>query len=133
MAFIDSLLEKAKKAGKTIVLCEGEDKRVVEAASKIVKDGIAKIILVGNEEECKKVAPGVDLRTNTQSFCSRQEKEKLTRKLAHLNMRMLLLQRLISRKTAQCSVLLCSKLVMQMVSYLAHATQRQTQSVLAFR
>ena len=61
MAFIDNLLDKAKKAGKTIVLCEGEDKRVVEAASKIVKDGIAKIILVGTEEECKKVAPGVDL------------------------------------------------------------------------
>ena len=61
MAFIDNLLDKAKKAGKTIVLCEGEDKRVVEAASKIVKDGIAKIILIGTEEECKKVAPGVDL------------------------------------------------------------------------
>lgn len=61
MAFVDELLEKAKKVGKTIVLCEGEDKRVVEAASIIVKQGIAKIILVGKEEECKKVAPGVDL------------------------------------------------------------------------
>ncbi|MCQ2610248.1 MAG: phosphate acetyltransferase [Treponema sp.] len=61
MKFIDDLLNKAKAAGKTIVLCEGEDKRVVEAAAKIVKDGIAKIILVGNEDECKKVAPGVDL------------------------------------------------------------------------
>lgn len=61
MAFVNDLLAKAKAAGKTIVLCEGEDKRVVQAASKIVKEGIAKIVLVGNEEECKKVAPDVDL------------------------------------------------------------------------
>ncbi|MCR5046068.1 MAG: phosphate acetyltransferase [Treponema sp.] len=61
MSFVDELLAKAKSAGKTIVLCEGEDKRVVEAASKIVKEGIAKIILLGTEEEAKKAAPGVDL------------------------------------------------------------------------
>ena len=61
MDFVKELEAKAAKAGKKIVLCEGEDKRVVEAASKIVKAGIAKIVLVGNEAECKKVAPGVDL------------------------------------------------------------------------
>ena len=61
MSFVDELLKKAKAANKTIVLCEGEDKRVVEAAAKIVKDGIAKIILLGTEEEAKSVAPGVDL------------------------------------------------------------------------
>ena len=38
MDFVAALKEKAKKAGKTIVLCEGEDKRVVEAAAKIVKE-----------------------------------------------------------------------------------------------
>ena len=61
MAFVDELLNKAKAANKTIVLCEGEDKRVVEAASKIVKDGIAKIILLGKKDECEKLVPGVDL------------------------------------------------------------------------
>lgn len=61
MDFVSELKAKAAKAGKTIVLCEGEDKRVVEAASIIVKEGIAKIILIGNEEECKKVAPDADL------------------------------------------------------------------------
>lgn len=49
MSFVDELLKKAKAANKTIVLCEGEDKRVVEAAAKIVKEGIAKIILLGTE------------------------------------------------------------------------------------
>ncbi|NLM00938.1 MAG: phosphate acetyltransferase [Treponema sp.] len=61
MNFVKKLEEKAAKAGKKIVLCEGEDKRVVEAASIIVKAGIAKIVLIGNEDECKQVAPDVDL------------------------------------------------------------------------
>lgn len=60
MDFVEQLKEKAKSAGKKIVLCEGEDKRVVEAAAKIVREGIAKIILIGNADECKRVAPEVD-------------------------------------------------------------------------
>lgn len=58
---LEQIKERAKALKKTIVLCEGEDKRVVEAAAKITKEGIAKIVLVGNEAECKKVAPEVDL------------------------------------------------------------------------
>ncbi|MDD5790264.1 MAG: phosphate acetyltransferase [Spirochaetia bacterium] len=54
MDFVKDLRAKAKAAGKTIVLCEGEDKRVVEAASVVVKEGIAKIILLGNAEEIAK-------------------------------------------------------------------------------
>lgn len=54
MDFVKELRAKAKAAGKTIVLCEGEDKRVVEAASLVVKEGIAKIILLGNKAEIEK-------------------------------------------------------------------------------
>ena len=61
MALLDEIKAKAAALKKTIVLCEGEDRRVVEAAARITKEGIAKIVLIGNEEECKKVAPGVDL------------------------------------------------------------------------
>ena len=62
MSLLDEIKAKAAANKKTIVLCEGEDKRVVEAAAKITKEGIAKIVLIGNEAECKKVAPGVDLK-----------------------------------------------------------------------
>ena len=58
---VDSIINKAKTLKKTIVLCEGEDKRVIEAAAEITKQGIAKIVLIGNEAECKSVAPDVDL------------------------------------------------------------------------
>lgn len=61
MALLDEIKAKAASLKKTIVLCEGEDRRVVEAAAQIIKEGIAKIVLIGNEEEAKKVAPNVDL------------------------------------------------------------------------
>jgi len=61
MGLLEEIKAKAAARKKTIVLCEGEDKRVIEAAAKITKEGIARIVLIGNEEECKRVAPGVDL------------------------------------------------------------------------
>ena len=61
MGLLEDIKAKAAARKKTIVLCEGEDKRVVEAAAKITAEGIAKIVLIGNAEECAKVAPGVDL------------------------------------------------------------------------
>ncbi len=60
-SYLDIIKRKAASLGKTIVLCEGEDKRVVDAAVKITEEGIAKIVLIGNEEECKRVAPDADL------------------------------------------------------------------------
>ena len=56
MGFIDTLKERAKANVKTIVLPETEDKRTLAATEKILKEGIAKVILVGNEEVVKKSA-----------------------------------------------------------------------------
>ena len=50
-ALLREIKRKAASLNKTIVLCEGEDKRVVEAAAEITREGIAKIVLIGNEEE----------------------------------------------------------------------------------
>ncbi|MCM1546434.1 MAG: phosphate acetyltransferase [Clostridiales bacterium] len=61
MGLLEEIKAKAAARKKTIVLCEGEDKRVIEAAAKITAEGIAKIVLIGNAEECKKVASEVDL------------------------------------------------------------------------
>ncbi len=56
MTFIEAIKEKAKKDIKTIILPESEDLRVLEGASKVLKEGFAKIILIGNEEEVRKRA-----------------------------------------------------------------------------
>ena len=51
--FANDIINKAKQGFKTIVLPEGEDERVVEAAITIVKDKIAKVILLGDEKNIK--------------------------------------------------------------------------------
>lgn len=51
MAYIDIIKEKARQDKKTIVLPETNDKRTLIAASKIMEEGIANIIMVGNEEK----------------------------------------------------------------------------------
>ncbi len=53
MSIIDQIKEKAKNLGKAIVLPESEDERVLRAAEGIKKEGIAKVILVGNQEKVK--------------------------------------------------------------------------------
>ena len=56
MNFIEEMKKRAKTAIKTIVLPEAEDLRVLEAGSKVEKEGFAKIILIGNIEKTKELA-----------------------------------------------------------------------------
>jgi phosphate acetyltransferase len=51
MAYIDTIKDKARQDIKTIVLPETNDKRTLIAASHVLEEGIAKIIMVGNEEK----------------------------------------------------------------------------------
>ena len=53
MNFIDGIKEKAKNFKKTIILPESMDERVLKAAEIIIKEGIANIILIGDENEIK--------------------------------------------------------------------------------
>ena len=51
--YIKSLLERAKKDLKTIVLPEGEDERVLTAAHMITAEKAAKVIILGDVEKIK--------------------------------------------------------------------------------
>ncbi len=51
--FIASIIEKAKKDPKHIVFPEGNDPRILEAASIISSEGIARTTILGNEEKIK--------------------------------------------------------------------------------
>ena len=51
MSYIDKIKERARLDKKTIVLPESNDKRTLQAAAKIMEEGIAKIVMVGNEEK----------------------------------------------------------------------------------
>lgn len=51
MSYIDLIKERAKGDKKTIVLPESNDKRTLLAAAKILEEGIADIIMIGDEEK----------------------------------------------------------------------------------
>ena len=51
MSYIDMIKERARLDKKTIVLPESNDKRTLLAAARIVEEGIADIIMIGDEEK----------------------------------------------------------------------------------
>ncbi len=58
---IEEIKNKAIAINKKIVLCEGEDHRVVEAAYICTRDKIARIVLLGNPDQIKLNNPSIDL------------------------------------------------------------------------
>ncbi len=53
MSLMEQFWEMAKSLKKTIVLPEGNDERTIDAAHTITENGLAKVIVLGNEEEVK--------------------------------------------------------------------------------
>ena len=51
--FLARMKSAAKADKKTIVLPEGEDPRTIEAAKKIVEEGLANLVILGNPDEIK--------------------------------------------------------------------------------
>lgn len=58
--FVEDLMARASKLGKTIALAEGFDIRAAKAAEILTKKGVCKVVLIGNEEEAKAQFPEVD-------------------------------------------------------------------------
>ena len=56
MSFIEQIKQRAKQEIKTIVLPEATDARILKAAQIVKKEGYAKVILIGNEEEVRNLA-----------------------------------------------------------------------------
>ncbi len=63
MNLIEQIKAKARQNNRTIVLAEGTEERTVKAAGIITQEGLAKIILLGEENEIQQVAArvGTDL------------------------------------------------------------------------
>ncbi len=72
MSFIDVIKKRAGENKKTIVLPESYDIRTVEAASKILSEGFADVVLVGDEKKIREVNPELNLDgvtfVNPESF-----------------------------------------------------------------
>ncbi|MCR5324998.1 MAG: phosphate acetyltransferase [Lachnospiraceae bacterium] len=61
MSFIDDIKVRARQNIKTIVLPEAEDRRVLEAAATTLKEGNAKVVLLGAKADIDKLGEGLDL------------------------------------------------------------------------
>lgn len=62
---IEKMKQRAKQNKKRIVLPETMDRRILEAAEIILKEEIAEIILIGEEEKIEQEALGLDLHKAT--------------------------------------------------------------------
>ena len=61
MAFIDDIKQKARSDRKRIVLAEGMDRRIWEAAVTSVQEDLAEIIVIATPEETAKYSEGLDI------------------------------------------------------------------------
>ena len=56
MAMFDKLIENLKSSRKTIVFTEGNDPRILSAASRLLKEDLMNVILCGNKDEVIKAS-----------------------------------------------------------------------------
>ncbi|MBP7402411.1 MAG: phosphate acetyltransferase [Clostridia bacterium] len=61
MGFIDTIIARARVGHKTIVLPESLDRRVLEAAARVLKEKIAGVVLIGKRDEILAAAQGLDI------------------------------------------------------------------------
>ena len=61
MSVIDNIKAKARSQKKHILLPEGTEERTVQASERIIREGIADVSLMGNEDEIRAVAAKFDV------------------------------------------------------------------------
>ena len=85
-AFRYQLTEFARKAGKRIVLPEGDEPRTVKAAAICAERGIAECVLLGNPDEIRRVAAqqGVELGAGVTIINSDEVRENYVGRLVEL-------------------------------------------------
>ena len=79
MTFIEKMKQKSKQDIKTIVLPEAEDLRVLKASEKIIKEGFANIILVGNLEKIDEKAKENNINLEGAKVINPLTSEKLSK------------------------------------------------------
>ena len=76
MSYIDMIKEKARMDKKTIVLPETTDKRTLIAASHILEEGIANIIMIGDAEKINDGANWLEIDLDGVKIVNPQNTEK---------------------------------------------------------
>ncbi len=77
MDLLREIREKAKKSPKRIVLPEGEEERTIKATAEILKEGIAEIILLGEESKIKDIAQSLKVDIGRTRIIEPEKSERL--------------------------------------------------------
>lgn len=84
MELFDKLTLKAKSFPQRIVLPEGNEPRTLTAADRIISDSIAKVILIGDPVEIKKMASDLGLKNISQATIVNPADESVINRYAPL-------------------------------------------------
>jgi len=76
MELMKQIWEKAKSNKKRIVLPEGEEERNLQACGKITENGLAKVILVGNEKVIREKAASLGVKLDGVEVVDPETSEK---------------------------------------------------------
>ena len=76
-AFLQNLITKAKQNVKTIVLPEGEDNRLLQAAHILAEQNAAKLIILGNQKEINEYFAQNNWNMNNITVLEPEKSEKL--------------------------------------------------------
>lgn len=78
LEILKNIRAKAAKLNKTIVLPESHDDRVIQAAEVITKEGIGKVITIGNEEKVHESAKRLNVDLQGVRVIDPEKSEKLS-------------------------------------------------------
>ncbi|MEI7810855.1 MAG: phosphate acetyltransferase [Ignavibacteria bacterium] len=78
MKLLQQIRERASKRKKTIVLPESHDERVLKAAEVITKDGIASVVILGNEDKIREDAKNSGVNLQGVRIIDPEKSEKLS-------------------------------------------------------
>ncbi len=79
LVFLNSLLERARKNRKRVVMPEGSEERTLKAVSRVMDDGVADMILIGDEDEIREAANRIDAKIDHATIINPVTSEALDR------------------------------------------------------
>ena len=83
-SFLDSLSNKAAANRKRIVLPESDDERILKAAAHILQNGVADLVLLGDQDTIKAQAAALNLDLSAAEIVSLDDADKLSLSLIHI-------------------------------------------------
>lgn len=77
MDIIQGFIERAKRRNQRLVLPEGNDERIIQAARRMLDDGLARPVLLGKAEALRDIANGLGISVDDITIVDPENRDKL--------------------------------------------------------